>query len=334
MTPFPKKTKNYSSPEHCGIVLSGGDGRRLQSYIKKIRGDKTPKQYVKFFGYESLLESTFSRAEKLLKKTRLFTVITQNHLQYPNVKEQLFDREKETVVIQPENKGTGPGILLSTLLLENRYPESIVVIFPTDHFILEDEVFLDYVDQAFKMVEKNASKWILLGSEPFGPEPEYGYILPTKSSVREKISTAKKVWKFVEKPGIMEAQRLIECGALWNTFIMVFKTKTLLNFVSYINPNLFSLFLKIKKAMGTAREKEVLKEVYQCIGTLDFSRVFLEKIPFQNSISLFVLPMVGVFWSDLGSQDRLMKVLKERGFNGDLKEFHETKNDHRNKITL
>jgi mannose-1-phosphate guanylyltransferase len=49
-----------------------------------------------------------------------------------------------------------------------------VVVFPSDHFILEEDLFMAYVDQAFRVVEQDPAKVVLLGINPSEAEPEYG----------------------------------------------------------------------------------------------------------------------------------------------------------------
>jgi 2-C-methyl-D-erythritol 4-phosphate cytidylyltransferase len=67
----------------CGLVLAGGEGKRLQPFIKSLGKGTLPKQYVNFIGSHSMLEHTIRRAEKIIPPERIFTVITASHLQYP-----------------------------------------------------------------------------------------------------------------------------------------------------------------------------------------------------------------------------------------------------------
>jgi mannose-1-phosphate guanylyltransferase len=50
----------------CGIVLDGGEGRRLQPFIKSLGKGTLPKQYANLIGTHSMLEHTLRRAEKLI----------------------------------------------------------------------------------------------------------------------------------------------------------------------------------------------------------------------------------------------------------------------------
>ena len=67
----------------CGIVLAGGNGRRLERFVARLRGEAMPKQYVNFIGRRSMLEHTFARAERLIPPDRLFTVAGLEHLLTP-----------------------------------------------------------------------------------------------------------------------------------------------------------------------------------------------------------------------------------------------------------
>src|SRR5512132_3939279 len=96
-------------PTRCGIVLAAGEGNRLCSFVKKLRGYALPKQYVNFIGTRSMLEHTFYRAQKMIPAERLFTVVSQSHLRHPEVARQLSSRPMATLVQQPDNRDTGPG---------------------------------------------------------------------------------------------------------------------------------------------------------------------------------------------------------------------------------
>src|SRR5215510_13565916 len=74
--------------EFCGIVLAGGEGKRLQPFIRSLGKGTLPKQYVNFIGSRSMLDHTLDRAEKLMPPARVVTVISEAHLRYPEVREQ------------------------------------------------------------------------------------------------------------------------------------------------------------------------------------------------------------------------------------------------------
>jgi len=296
--------------DRTGIILAAGDGRRLQPYIHRLRGDALPKQYVRFGGHRSLLEQTIRRAELLIPPERLFTVVGWHHLAYREAALQLADRPPGTVVIQPENKETGPGILLPLIHLSARHPESVVAIFPSDHHVVEASLFMGFVDLAVRMVERDSTQLILLGIEPLAPDSEYGYILPGRRAT-DGPGGVKQVVRFVEKPALDDAGELIGNGALWNTFVMVAKATALLELFRQLTPGLYRDFFRIRQAIGSGRERAVTEEVYKVLEPFNFSKGVLGRIEPHDPLRVTVLPVRGVTWSDWGSEQRLLTGLEQ-----------------------
>ncbi|MBI3597814.1 MAG: NTP transferase domain-containing protein [Nitrospirae bacterium] len=295
----------------CGIVLAAGEGKRLQPFIRRLCGKDLPKQYVNFIGTRSMLEHTFHRVETLIPPDRLFTVVARHHLRHPEVCRQLSDRPEGNVILQPENKETGPGILLPLVHAYKHYPEAVVALFPSDHFILEEELFMHHVDQACRVVERDPSRLVLLGMEPNAPEPEYGYILPVGDTDTPSRLGMRPVSRFIEKPDLHAARELFHNGGLWNTMVMAFKAKTLLALARKVAPALCRSFQRIWSSIGTSAETEVMEEVYRKIKPVNFSKGLLEAISIQYSSHLDVLPVRDVFWSDWGSEHRIKSMLRQ-----------------------
>jgi len=300
----------------CGVILAAGDGKRLQPLIQRLRGDALPKQYVSFIGRRSMLEHTFDRVEKVVPCERIFTVVSADHRIYPAVARQLSGRPKGTVIVQPENKDTGPGVLLPLMHVAKRYPDCAVAVFPSDHFILEEELFMSHVRFAFQVVERNPSLLVLLGIEPSEPEPEYGYVLPRGNGNGNGNSpglSIRRVSRFIEKPDRDAARDLIFRGGLWNTMVMVFRVKTLLDIVREVEPELFASFEEIFNAIGTRKEKSTVRAVYQRLRPVNFSRGILEALPRFRPSCLSVLAVHDVLWSDWGLPRSIETVLRKTG---------------------
>jgi mannose-1-phosphate guanylyltransferase len=307
------------SPQRCGIVLAGGDGARLRQFVRRLTGSALPKQYVNLIGTRSMLEHTFDRAERLIPAERLFTVANQNHLDYLEARRQLARRPQGTVIIQPKNKETGPGILLGLMHVVKNYPDSTVAIFPSDHFVVQEDLFMAYVALAFQVVESNSSSLMMLGIVPDGPEPEYGYILPDGDADDLALPLrAHDVKVFIEKPGPKVAREMILEGGLWNTMVMVFNTRVILDLARRLAPELYNSFQPVLKAIGTPKEKTVMEEVYRKIKPRNFSTGLLEAVSLLRPSCISVLPVSGVFWSDWGSEYRIVSALKRTGYLGRL----------------
>jgi mannose-1-phosphate guanylyltransferase len=297
-----------------GIVLAAGEGKRLESFVHRLRGNALPKQFVNFIGNRSMLEHTFDRAEKLISKERLFVVVSREHLKYPEVRRQIAGRGRDTVVVQPENKETAPGLLLPLLHLYRRDPLATVVVFPSDHFVLEEDRFVDYLYLACCAVEREPSSVVLLGVEPDEPEEEYGYILPGEEVDSLCGIKMRRVVRFVEKPKPLGLEELLVRGVLWNTMVMVFKAFTVLDLAARMAPSLHAVFERIGEVFGTKRERQVVEEAYRQMEPVNFSKALLEGLPERSPSSLLTLPVQGVLWSDWGSPRRVLSVLRRTGY--------------------
>jgi mannose-1-phosphate guanylyltransferase len=301
----------------CGIVLAGDDGTRLRAFIHQLRGVPLPKQYVNFIGTRSMLKHTFDRVEKIIPARRLFTIVNKDHLNYKQARRQIKARPRGTVIIQPNNKDTAPSILLPLLRIYRRFPNSSVAIFPSDHFIQEEDLFALYVGLGLRLVEQDPSKVILLGAEPTEPEREYGYIVPRSSEASSEALTIQRVERFAEKPEPAAARQLYLSGALWNTMVVMAYSRTLLGLMNRIVPGLYGSLLEVLDALDDSEddsEDAVLKNLYASLKPMNFSKLLLETLPVYEPGCLSVLPMAGVFWSDWGSPRRLMSVLEQTGY--------------------
>lgn len=306
MLGWPLQEQNLSAL--WGLVLAAGDGKRLQPYIRETRGTDLPKQFVNFIGRRSMLEHTFARAEKLIPRRQIFTIVSKLHRCHREVERQLASRDAETVIDQPANKETGPGILLPLLHLRKRSPQAIVAVFPSDHFIIEEERFMDHVALAARSVAHDPSRIVLLAMEAQAPEAEYGYILPAASDGRLSLWGTRQAVKFVEKPNPRQARELISAGGLWNTMIMVFKVQTVLEMMQRLCPETYEHFAAMSTAIGTSAETAAVEALYREIEPMNFSKDFLEKVCDQMPAAINILPVLEVFWSDWGSPERIEEV--------------------------
>lgn len=298
-----------TSSVRCGIVLAAGDGVRLRPFVRRLLGQEIPKQYVSFTGDRSMLEATWERAERVIPRERLYTVVGRDHLGLPVARRQLQARPRHTLVLQPSNRDTGPGLLLPLLVVHKRHPGATVAVLPADHFVREEGRFMACVESALREVERDPSRVVLLGIEPRGPEPEYGYILPAPVPVDGGARGPRPVERFVEKPAPAFARDLARRGGLWNTLVMAFNAGAFLETVRLAAPALSRAFDAVLEALDTPREIDAVAEAYRDLEPLNLSRGLLERLPALRPGSLAVLPVKEVDWCDWGSEERVLSSL-------------------------
>jgi mannose-1-phosphate guanylyltransferase len=296
--------------KRCAIILSGGSGKRLRTFVQKLRGDALPKQYVKLLGNRSMLEKTLERAEKLVPHEQQCVVVTENHFEYDEVTQQLANFPKVAVAVQPIDRDTGVGLLFGLARLYQSHSDATVIVFPSDHFIQEEDLFLAHVDAACRLVEQDRSKIVLLGVAPNTPETEFGYILPEHDWQKTFPFGARAVNRFIEKPDSVLACKLILQGSFWNTMVMVMNGKTLADHVRQLCPSTFRNFEVICQATGSDNLVNVVNHVFARSEPLNLSQGILQKLAVLRERALLVLPVRGVHWNDWGCEERITKTLE------------------------
>jgi mannose-1-phosphate guanylyltransferase len=293
----------------AAVVLAGGSGRRLESYVRRLRGDALPKQYVPLYGTHSLLERTFTRVERLVPPDRIMTVVTRDHLRYADACRQLAGRPTNTVIVQPLNRDTAPGLLLPLAYLQRRSEDALVAVFPSDHHVSNDGGLMQHVNTAFRIVESRPELIVLLGVRPDVPETDYGYVVPGSSMVVDGRADVRSVRRFIEKPTSRRADELIQQGALWNTSILVFRLQMFLDLMWCVAPTLSIRFMEIVDAIDTPRAHDVIDGIYQGMPPVNLSRGILEVVSDRWPSRLAVLSLDDAFWSDWGVEHRILRDL-------------------------
>ena len=101
------------------IVLAGGEGTRIGSFVQRWLGKQRPKQFCTFVGTRSLLQHTLDRAARLAPVEQSVLVVAQTHRQ--EAMTQLDGRGVGTVLFQPTNRDTAAGVFLP--LQEDVFPD-------------------------------------------------------------------------------------------------------------------------------------------------------------------------------------------------------------------
>ncbi len=87
-----------------------------------------------------------------------------DHARY--VDRELDDGAAPHVLLQPENRGTGTAIVYAAHMIRRLDPEATVAVFPSDHYIREEDTFLAHVAEVVRFVERHPERLILLGARP------------------------------------------------------------------------------------------------------------------------------------------------------------------------
>lgn len=291
------KATHPQTDHRWGIILAGGDGTRLQNFIKSRFGEYRPKQYCALIGKRTMLRHTIDRVSSLFTPDHLLTSINVDHASLAAM--DTYDRPPKTIIVQPHNRETGPGILLPLLHVHHQDPDAVVGLFPADHFILQEERYRAFVSRAFEFVSKHKDYIVALGITPSTLQYGYGWIEKGDRLVADGIWTVKKFW---EKPDGRLLHHLYEKKCLWNTMTLI---GTSSNFINLSKKHMNDVFVPLSRTVqyfGTTSEPDLTDVVFKRLLSVNFSRRILERIP----EALCVMEMNGVYWNDWGDESRIL----------------------------
>ncbi len=289
------------------VVLAGGEGIRLRAVTRAIVGDDRPKQYVPLIGGDSRLRQTLTRAAQLSPRERTVVVSQRHHAGW--LAAELDSPRGLTLLLQPENRDTAAGVLLPIYWIAARDPEATVVVYPCDHFVLEGAAFLAHVAEVVAFVDRQRDGIVLLGARATEPDTEYGWIEPGEAVGATASGPICRVARFREKPTPHAAAACLAREWLWNTFVMVAKASTLVSVADVLLPELHRRLTAVTPFLGTRHEASALERAYASLPRHNFSETVLQAgLPF---LSVSALPPLT--WSDLGTPQRLWKLLRAPG---------------------
>ena len=298
-----KHSDEESAAPMWAIVLAGGEGVRLRPLVRELCGDERPKQFAKIVGSKSLLGHTLERVGLEIPPTRTVIVTCRAHSEY--MAREFAEAPPHAVLVQPHDRGTAAGILFPAHWIYSADPDAVVAVFPSDHFILEGDVFMRHIDKVATFVRRQPERMVLIGAHADTAETEYGWIQPGEPLGQIGATPILRVTRFWEKPSEVQAKACLEARCFWNTFVVVAKLSTLLDVGRRILPDLSERMVRAARAVAAGNLGAAERE-YGYAAKVDFSRTILQGCPEALAVS----PLPSVTWSDLGTPHMVMRTLQ------------------------
>ncbi|MBM4274948.1 MAG: mannose-1-phosphate guanylyltransferase/mannose-6-phosphate isomerase [Deltaproteobacteria bacterium] len=278
-----------------GVILAGGSGTRFWPLSRS----QYPKQVLRLFGSESMLQDTISRLLPRIPLSRL--AVVTNQAQADIIQLDLYRRGWHDIKLwfEPQGRNTAAAVGLAAMLMGAEAGADIMAVFPADHFIQDQEGLLKALDRGAALAQEGFL--VTFGITPTRPDTGYGYI-----KVGQPLGHPEQGFqaqKFVEKPGLAQATAMLqEGGYYWNSGMFMFRRDILLDAMARHLPELYAGLAELRH-----NPKASLEEIYQKIPSISLDHGIMEK-----AANVAVVP-VEVGWSDVGTWGALYELLPKDG---------------------
>ncbi|MCD8176056.1 MAG: mannose-1-phosphate guanylyltransferase [Tannerellaceae bacterium] len=267
------------------VIMGGGIGSRFWPFSR----ESYPKQFLDFFGTgRSLLQMTFDRFSKIIPVENIFVVT--NEIYAPLISQQLPELKDDQLLLEPCRRNTAPCIAYATYHIKACNPNANIVVAPSDHLILREDIFLRDVQKALNFVKENDAL-VTLGIKPSRPETGYGYIQSSDIMLGEFT----KVKTFTEKPNLELAKIFQESGEFfWNSGLFVWNVKTIHTAFNKYLPDVSARFDLGVDKFNTEQERAFIQENFAYCLNISIDYGIMEKAD-----NVYML-CVDFGWADLG----------------------------------
>lgn len=280
------------------LIVAGGTGTRLWPASTK----KSPKQLLKLIGDKTLLQNTYERSLTWVSAKNLYIATTSDYAQ--SVQKQLPAIPRSHYSIEPVLKERAPAIGLAALIMHHNNPRSSFMCMWSDHSIQSKPgYFQKLLIQIEKFLDKNPESTLTIGAKPTFAHTGLGYIQKGTKYKNKFDLPLYNLKSFKEKPNSRLANQFIKSNDyLWNSGYFVWKTATLLALYKHYLPEIYSILMQIRPALGTKNQQRAIDQLYPKMPHIDIERGLLEKIK-KNIYTLEAEFM----WADIGN----WKIVKD-----------------------
>ena len=274
------------------VILCGGAGTRLWPNQK----NQQAKQFINFGGW-TLIQKTLERVKNSIFD---YPIISTNKKYLKQVRFYLKKNkvEKYKIVVEPAKMNTAPAILASALIKDISDKQPLMFL-PADHLVEKNSIFNKAINKNKRYLnEKNI---FIFGIKPNNPSSEYGYFLTKKNK-----KNLNKVVKFIEKPNLSKAKKLIKKRGYWNSGMFFLRKDSIIYNFKKNQPKTYKSCMsainksKFKNNTYYLNKKSFIKSIEK-----SFDYAILEKSKDINAINL------NIPWTDLGNWKEISKIYQQ-----------------------
>ncbi|MCY6353839.1 mannose-1-phosphate guanylyltransferase [Clostridium sp. ZS2-4] len=305
----------------CALIMAGGKGTRFWPISTEAR----PKQFLKLFGEDTMIQMTVKRLRKLIPIERIFIITEKIYIHL--VKEQLPELPQRNIIMEPIGKNTAPCIALSAFYIKKICKNSTIAVLPADHLIVNEEEFIQTLKAADEFVERRKDAIVTIGMKPNRAETGYGYINYSDIHCAINGYEIRSVKRFEEKPNKEKAEQyLMEGHYLWNGGMFIWKTSNIIRLTKLYLENTYKILKEISELSDEDYQK-ALEEKYTEVDSVSVDYGIMEKAD-----NIYVIPSA-FGWDDVGSWSALERC-KKKDCDGNITIGNVKSIDGRNNIVV
>ncbi|NNE51593.1 MAG: mannose-1-phosphate guanylyltransferase/mannose-6-phosphate isomerase [Sulfitobacter sp.] len=267
------------------VILCGGSGTRLWPVSRK----GFPKQFIDLIGPGSLFQQSSRRLSgegftaPLVVTNSDFRFIATQQLSEAGI-------APGAVLIEPAARNTAPALLAAALVQAQSDPNGLMLAAPSDHYITQSDTFCDSLRRGIAAAQEG--QIVTFGIKPDRPETGYGYL----ELGEDRKNGALPLKRFVEKPALEEAQRMLAHGGyLWNAGIFMYTAQILIDaFAAHAPETLAQVRASVDGASTDLGFLRLDPDTWDQLEDISVDYAIMEKVD-----NLSVVTHEGD-WSDLG----------------------------------
>ena len=272
-----------------GLMVVGGGGTRLWP----VSRNSSPKQFLRLFNNKTLTQITAYRFNKIIDWDKIFAVTTSDAYKKEIIKE-IPEFLPRNIIVEPMKRNTAAAHALGALYISKQDPNAVILNESADHLVDPQR---EYFKNLFAAAEAVFGRDLLLsvGIKPTYPNVGYGYIKKGERLADVGGKYVFRVEAFTEKPELKVAERYIASGDFfWNGNQYVWSAKAFLFALSKHAPELAKGMKEISEVIGSSKETEVMKSVYEKLPDISVDYAVSEKA--KN----FIMIVADYRWTDIG----------------------------------